>query len=686
MHKANTSNPHLSVKNKNKHRGPELLAPAGSLESFHAAVEAGADALYLGLNDFNARLRAKNFSIKTLSYLIPFAHRKNLKIYITLNTLVKQNELKNIINMLYQLEQIGTDAIIIQDLGIAYIARYYFPKLTLHASTQMVIHNSIGVRAAELLDFKRVILSRECSLSEIKAIQKSTSLELEVFIHGALCYSISGLCLASSYLGGLSGNRGRCTQVCRRRFTTTDTSGFYFSSKDLCALDFIKSLTDVGIASIKIEGRMKSADYIYKVVSAYRKFLDNSAPLDTIRNELCHDFGREKSHFFLESTNEKEIINESRPPGTGILLGPVISVYKEYIEIKSDEKLAAGDKIRINTPDKAEGFTGKITNLSQTSEHYQVYVNKASETRIGDLVYLVSTKVTSQKKWSKKHIDTEPAKYHTQCPYSTRILKNIQHFNKRTPVKGKENLYIRIDTVKWLPLLTQGSYDGIILNLIDNEFQHLKSNQRLFKQWSQKLIIALPPFIPQDDIPLWEKNITALQKLGINKWLCSHISQKEIIHHTNILYSDSPVWTTNKATQKLLIKHGYARFSYSPEDDILNLKATGNPNGIMTLFAYIPLFISRIKPSLAENTVLIDDNSCGFFYKKQNGLYYLIGEKPLCLTHRRDKLKAAGIYNYILDLRFCPVQKRILKTVFSYYRKQEKIPDTTLFNHKAGLK
>ena len=550
----------------------------------------------------------------------------------------------------------------------------------------MVIHNSVGVSAAETLGFKRVILSRECTLSEIKTIQKSTSLELEVFIHGALCYSISGLCLASSYLGGLSGNRGRCTQVCRRKFTTADSSGFYFSSKDLCIPHFITSLADIGIASFKIEGRMKSADYTYKVVSAYRKLLDNPELSDSIKKELRYDFGREKTQFFFESTHEKDIIHASHPPGTGIVLGTVQKVHKEYLEIKTGEELSIGDKIRINKPDRPEGFSAKITKLSLGKKQYRLYVKNSSQASVGDIVYLISRKTDSQKKWTKKQIDIKPIRYRTQCPFSLRILNKIQQSKKGTPVKKKEHLFLRIDTVKWLPHLKAVNCEGIILRYNKNDLQYLKSNQKLYKQWSSKLIIAFPPFISQEDIPLLKKSINDLQKHGINKWICSSIGQQELIPHGNMLYSDSTIWTINKATIKLLEKHGYTDFSYSPEDDILNLKAMRNPNGFIALFAYIPLFISRIKPPLAEDTFLTDDNSCGFFLKKQNGLYYLIGERPLCLTHRRDKLRAAGIYYYILDLSFCPVKKKILKTVLSHYYNKEKIPETTLFNHKAGLK
>lgn len=676
----------IAIQNKNSPVKPELLAPAGSLESFHAAIEAGADAVYLGLNEYNARLRAKNISMKTLSYLVPFAHKKDIKIHVALNTLVKQNELKDVIDILYQLEQIGVDAVIIQDLGVADIAQRYFPKLVLHASTQMVIHNSLGVKAVEKLGFKRVILARELTLPEIESIKKSTDLELEVFIHGALCYSLSGLCLASSYLGGLSGNRGRCTQVCRRRFTNGNSSGFFFSTKDLCALDFINGLKNIGITSFKIEGRMKGAEYIYTVVSSYRKVIDNPELIPLIKKELRYDFGREKTPFFLQSTTQKNIITASRPSGTGILLSDVKKVHKEYIEIETDEDIFPGDKIRLHVQDRLEGYSGRIIKLSGKNKQYRVYLKNSSQANTGDLVYLISRKTSSTQKWSNKKIETKPVPFRKNCPFSQRILKKYNPHHSITGLKKKNRLYLRINSIEWLYHLQSTNCDGIILQCGKNDLQQLKANSKLCAQFASKLILALPPFIPENDIPIWEKNINDLQKAGMIKWMCSQLGEKELIQAKSSIYADTTIWSINRATQQFLKNAGCQLFSYSPEDDILNLKATGNSNGFMILFSYIPLFISRIKPPLPENTFLTEKKECGYFTKKLNGLYYLFGEMPLCLFHRIDKLNAVGIHNFILDLSFCPTQKKILKTLLSHYYNKKKLPGTTLFNHKVGLK
>ncbi len=212
------------MKDTTKPRRPELLAPAGTVECFRAAIDAGANAVYLGLTDFNARLRARNFTMKTLSYAVPFAHARGVRVYVTFNTLVKQAELGRAVDFLYQIEQIGVDAVIVQDMGIARIAAAEFPRLRLHASTQTAVHNSAGADACRRLGFRRVVLARELTLAEIGTICAASKIEVEVFVHGALCYSISGECLASSFFGGSSGNRGRCTQVCRRAFDRLPTA------------------------------------------------------------------------------------------------------------------------------------------------------------------------------------------------------------------------------------------------------------------------------------------------------------------------------------------------------------------------------------------------------------------------------------------------------------------------------
>ena len=231
---------------------PELMAPAGTLDAGLAAFDAGADAVYAGLSRFNARQRGQNLSLEELSKLVAYARRNGRRVYVTMNTLLKEDELSEAAEMLSELSAIRPDAVIVQDIGLVRMIREHFPRLVIHGSTQMAIHNSAGVKVAESMGIKRVILERQVSLDEIMQIRKETSMELEVFVHGALCCSRSGVCLLSSWMGGWSGNRGKCKQPCRRRYHSDSGNGFFFSTCDLYSLDAIPDLKKAGISGLKI--------------------------------------------------------------------------------------------------------------------------------------------------------------------------------------------------------------------------------------------------------------------------------------------------------------------------------------------------------------------------------------------------------------------------------------------------
>ena len=232
--------------------------------------------------------------------------------------------LEPVIDILHQIDQIGADAIIVSDLGLAHIARRLFPRLRLHASTQMGSIIPAGLRAIERLGFSRAVVARELTLDELRTVRASTALELEAFVHGALCYCLSGYCLASSFLGGASGNRGRCTQVCRRKFAGGGGQGYYFSARDLSLVDFVPCFRELGIAALKIEGRMKSASYAYTVVSAFRMLLDGTCSVDRARELLEQDLCRPKTVFFLNGLKQPGVIDATRS-GVGRRLGKVLT-------------------------------------------------------------------------------------------------------------------------------------------------------------------------------------------------------------------------------------------------------------------------------------------------------------------------------------------------------------------------
>lgn len=257
----------------------ELLSPAGDFNCVKAAVQNGADAVYLGFSSFSARSSATNFTFNELKNAIEYAHVHNVKIHLALNILIKNDEFDEAISVAEKAYEYGVDAIIVQDLGLAMTLIKHFPKLPIHASTQMTANNLNSVKILEHLGFSRVVLARELSIQEIEYICRNSNVEIETFVHGALCISYSGQCLFSSMIGGRSANRGKCAQACRLPYQLLQNnskidSGYLLSPRDLCALEFIPSLIEAGVSSFKIEGRMKSPEYVAVVTKIYRKYID----------------------------------------------------------------------------------------------------------------------------------------------------------------------------------------------------------------------------------------------------------------------------------------------------------------------------------------------------------------------------------------------------------------------------
>lgn len=258
----------------------ELLAPAGSLEIFKGVIESGADAVYVGGSMFGARAYANNFTEDELLEAIDFAHLRGVKVYLTVNTLIKNSEFSKLYDYLLPYYKRGLDAVIVQDIGVVKAIHEYFPSLEIHTSTQMTVTGADGVRFLSQFGVTRVVMAREVSLAEMKRIHEETGMELEAFVHGALCYSYSGQCLFSSILGGRSGNRGRCAQPCRLPYTVEGKKDEYILSlKDMCGIKALDKLHDAGVYSLKIEGRMKQLEYACGVVKYYRSYIDSMKPV-----------------------------------------------------------------------------------------------------------------------------------------------------------------------------------------------------------------------------------------------------------------------------------------------------------------------------------------------------------------------------------------------------------------------
>ena len=363
---------------------PELLAPAGGMEALVAAVENGADAVYLGARAFSARGYASNFSDKELEEAIDYAHLRGVKVYVTVNTLLKEGEVEDALELLSCLRGMGADAVIVQDLGLISLAGKYLPDLPLHASTQMTLHNSEGVELVKKLGIERVVLSRESSLEEIKRIKEKTGTEIEVFIHGALCISYSGQCLLSSLIGGRSGNRGYCAQPCRKKYRLycegkhIRTSGNYLlSPKDLNTISGLGALIEAGIESFKIEGRMKRPEYVAGVVRIYRRLIDryieNPSGYSVSEEEqetLTQLFNRGFTQGYFFENPRWELMSRENPHNRGIPAGTVVGYDRisSRIRVKLSRSLRLGDGIMVENAETSPEDKGKIISSMYTGK------------------------------------------------------------------------------------------------------------------------------------------------------------------------------------------------------------------------------------------------------------------------------------------------------------------------------
>ena len=338
----------------------EILAPAGSMESLVAAINKGADAVYLGGNKFSARAYASNFDNDNMLKAVDYAHSYDVKIYVTLNTILKENEIEEAVRYVGYLYEIGVDALIIQDLGLLKRIKEDFPLMEVHASTQMTIHNGEAAVYFKDKGFHRIVLSREMTLEEIKYISKDLGIETEMFVHGAICVAYSGQCLMSSMIGGRSGNRGRCAQPCRMEYTlrgekSGETKGHLLSPKDMCTIEDVEDIVETGVYSLRIEGRMKRAEYVAGVVDNYKKAVNKvlynkKYDEQAGKRQLLQLFNRSGfTNAYLKKNTGKDMMSFNSPKNSGISLG----VVDKSGDIVIKEDLAVGDGIRY----RDKGFT-----------------------------------------------------------------------------------------------------------------------------------------------------------------------------------------------------------------------------------------------------------------------------------------------------------------------------------------
>ena len=660
------------------HKTPELLLPAGNMENFQAAVQGGADAVYLGIKSFNARGRAKNFTYAQLAEVLYSAKKHNIKIYVTLNTVIKNGELTELIETLHILNQIKPDSIIIQDWGVYYIAKKYFPDLNLHASTQMAIHNSQGANYAGKVGFERVIVARELTFPELETISKKAIVEIELFIHGALCYSFSGMCLYSSYMGGQGANRGLCKQPCRRIFHKPNSNGFLFNLKDLQALDLIPEIKKLPIHSLKVEGRLKSANYTYSVAQAYKMALNDSDKLNEARSILNMDMGRDKTSYFLGGKVTDAISDRT---ATGYEVGEIVKLKQNEITFNSTIDLKKGDRLRFIHRNGTQTAL-KIHEFSQENEEYKIAYEVSNEFNKRDKIYLASRKDT------KLSFETSPLKNFKLIPtpkqLKQEILNSIEpQINKKQ--KQFTDIYVRINDINWIKKVQFNDIYGLFIQLPHSQIDELRTDVPFIQKNLHKIYFELPAFIPEGSLDKWQQSINKLKQKGIKQFVISHLSQSSFFHPKDRLIANENVYTFNDAAIQTMKEQGIFKTIYPLENDMENILKYNHKDGIQPVYFKPRLFYSRMPVKIDTSKPFKDDYNTELHYTKRGNLSHIYPEIPVSFSHHVNTFKQNGFTSFLIDFSYENSSQNRWKTVIKRVKNSEQIQPATSFNIKLGL-
>jgi len=567
----------------------ELLAPAGTVETFGAALDGGADAIYVGAPGFNARNLARDLRLEEIGAMIRHCHSLNKKLYLAANSLILERELPLVVENLALLQELRPDALIVQDLGLIRLVRDYFPRLKLHGSTLMTAHNSDGVRFQASLGCTRVVLARELTLKEISTIAAGRGeTELEVFIHGAMCFSYSGLCLFSSYLGGKSGLRGRCVQPCRRAYSTGgkgaggksgstvgrkgDGGRYLFSMNDLTGLEAVPFLREAGISSLKIEGRLRSAHYVHTIVSAYRKVLD-AAPDEQERaiaeaKAMAEQaMSRKTSSGYFFSPQPAEAITPHHSGNMGIHLGrfSVTRRAGEQLICKFVTKadLAVGDRLRLHVEPSGDRTAFRLKSMfvlgvqeerapagskvslelpagfqTITSGHVEVYkVDGGSRSGSFTADVLPIEQVGRELAGKRKQLAAtigrlvsqvcEPDSLAERAEIPKKVTARRRPHQQR-PVRRKITLdwWLKTDSLKIVLGDLPFSPDRYLLSFNRQTVSQAGKMKAALGKRARMVTWALPPLIMENDLIKVQKQLQLLMRTGFRSFQLGHLSQQ----------------------------------------------------------------------------------------------------------------------------------------------------------------
>ncbi len=708
----------------------ELLAPAGNIESLDAAIGEGADAVYLGLKSFNARLRTSNFAWNQFEAAVGAVHRLGKKVYVTVNTVCEEKETERLYRFLAYLDRIHPDGLIVQDLGIVRMCQEFFPNLELHASTQMNVESAAAANLLYEEGLKRVVVARELGLEEIKYIKEHTKAEIEMFVHGALCVSESGLCLFSSFLGGKSANRGMCAQACRRYYTAEYPEGikqgYYFSPCDLQLIEQIPELCDLGINSFKIEGRMKSAEYVGSVVAAYRYVIDHykedkKGAIATGKRMLASDFARSKTTYWYGFKDVKDgvenagskILNPNQAGGTGIYLGTVSRVRKApdglIEEVKKNAAPDAdpaslkiqmamltggnydpdpGDSIRLHSKDDSGRTSHKVRSV-EIDDDGNRWIDIPLSHRIGDSVYLLQIKSMS-KRYSRV-LPGDLSKFRKQ-PADEKLP-----FLDVTPVEGRElsyfpeGIYVQVSTIDDVFLAQALHPVRLIIEFTCDTKYDLLNGKTVLPISKKAIFISLDPYCPASKEEELRADLETLIEKGYSSFVVNNIAQIQMLKGKKVHIIAGPyLYTFNRWAVSFFENQDIGAFIMPYEDSRKNLEATYDLNVrsrvLVPVFAYPALFRIRFK--------LPEDYGFTYFSDKEDGMFkvvssddgsFVMPELPFSLLDKTEFLSQAGFKKILVDFSKTKLSKGQIKNVSSSLFKKQPFPEVNRFNWKDGF-
>ena len=648
----------------------ELLAPAGNMECLKSAVLNGADAVYLAGNNFGARSYADNFNNEEMEEAVDFCHLRGKAVYVTVNTLVTDREIEELLGYLGFLYEIGVDGVIVQDLGVADIVLKHFPEMSVHGSTQMTIHNLEGALYLQRLGFKRVVLSRELSFDEIKYIKENSEIELEIFIHGALCMSYSGQCLMSSFFGGRSGNRGKCAQPCRLLYSgeLEVEKKNLLSLKDLCGVDYVQALSDIGVASLKIEGRMKGTDYVSTVTGVYRRIIDEKSVSKKDRVLLDTVFNRGgQTNGYLEGKKGIEMFCFHKPENPYVLNNyemeePTETKHKfsAFLSLKNGKRALIRLKNLSENVEEIEFMSDFVCCEAEknplTKEDVIAQISKTGgtfaeitdiEIELDDNIFLPKKVLNELRREALNHAEKrllDSKKRERKTVDSSEIFKEI------SAVKDDNfEYYVKVNNKKQFDIVKNYNFGKIFVpySLILSDVDNFSGKENL--------VVATPGIITREI----KDKIVSLMEKGFRKFEISNISLLEILKNCE-LYGNFRLNIFNsfallhlKLAESCGKGNKFISCELSPEltlpqiRDIVKLIPV-----ISTVYGYTPLM-------LTENCILKNADKCkcdgvGYIFDRKGEKLpvikdmgecrsILLNAKPIFMLDKADEIRRAGI-------------------------------------------